>query len=144
LLDECNLEGGLSTESSGMLSTGKRIKVSTGWHFVSISAFNVRDHLDAGPFPNSSIENMVVKRIEYEHELRNLFSMKLYGIMVYQEQIMRIAPRFSGYSLEVDSLVAGTGKRRKWNGKNIKPFSRKVPKKGMYAFEKKLFAASIV
>ena len=54
------------------------------------------------------------KPIEYEHEDAAEVLGDTYGLMIYQESMMRIAQRFAGYSLaEADNLRKACGKKNK-------------------------------
>ncbi len=54
------------------------------------------------------------KPIEYEHDDAKEVLGDTYGLMIYQESMMRIAQRFAGYSLaEADNLRKACGKKNK-------------------------------
>ena len=52
------------------------------------------------------------RRVEYIHEDAEDILADTYGLMIYQESVMRVAQRFAGYSLaEADSLRKAMGKK---------------------------------
>jgi DNA polymerase III subunit alpha len=70
--------------------------------------------LDAGLIPKFINRKHGRERIEYEHEVLKPILEETYGIMVYQEQIMKIAQDMGGYSLgEADLLRRAMGKKKK-------------------------------
>src|SRR6266567_3325755 len=52
--------------------------------------------------------------VEYDHELLEPVLRDTYGVIIYQEQVMRAAQALSGYTLEeADILRAAMGKKNK-------------------------------
>jgi DNA polymerase-3 subunit alpha len=70
--------------------------------------------LDAGLIPKFINRKHGREPIEFAHEKLQPILRETYGIMVYQEQIMRIAQDLAGYSLgEADLLRRAMGKKKK-------------------------------
>jgi DNA polymerase III subunit alpha len=70
--------------------------------------------LDAGLIPRFINRKHGREKIEYDHVLLESILNETYGIMVYQEQIMKIAQDMGGYSLgQADLLRRAMGKKKK-------------------------------
>ena len=114
LLGRGNLEGIFQLESSGMRQIVKELKPEGIDDISSVLALYRPGPLDAGLIPKFINRKHGRERIEYEHELLKPILNETYGIMVYQEQIMRIAQDLGGYSLgEADLLRRAMGKKKK-------------------------------
>ena len=95
----------------GMRATLRKLKPNTFEDIVAILALyrpGPMDHID------EYIERRNGKSFTYLHpKLENILK-NTYGIIVYQEQIMKIASEFAGYSLaEADLLRRGISKKDK-------------------------------
>ena len=70
-----------------------------------------------GPMGNVNLQQMIVnkqnpEKIEYMHLLLKPILKETYGMIVYQEQVIQIAARISGFSLaEADNLRRAMGKK---------------------------------
>lgn len=114
LLGRGDLEGIFQLESSGMRGIVKDLRPEGIDDISSVLALYRPGPLDAGLIPKFINRKHGRERIEYEHELLKPILNETYGIMVYQEQIMRIAQDLGGYSLgEADLLRRAMGKKKK-------------------------------
>jgi DNA polymerase III subunit alpha len=114
LLGRGDLEGVFQLESSGMRQIVRELKPSGIEDISSVLALYRPGPLDAGLIPKFINRKHGRERIEYEHEILTPILNETYGIMVYQEQIMKIAQDMGGYSLgEADLLRRAMGKKKK-------------------------------
>ena len=114
LLARGDLEGIFQLESSGMRQIVRDLKPSSLEDISSILALYRPGPLDAGLIPKFINRKHGREQIEFAHEKLQPILKETYGIMVYQEQIMRIAQDLAGYSLgEADLLRRAMGKKKK-------------------------------
>ena len=114
LLSQGNLEGIFQLESSGMRQIVRDLKPSGLEDISSVLALYRPGPLDAGLIPKFINRKHGRERIEYEHPILESILNETYGIMVYQEQIMKIAQDMAGYSLgQADLLRRAMGKKKK-------------------------------
>jgi DNA polymerase-3 subunit alpha len=114
LLAKGQLEGIFQLESSGMRQIVRDLKPSGLEDISSVLALYRPGPLDAGLIPKFINRKHGRERIEYEHEILKPILNETYGIMVYQEQIMKIAQDMGGYSLgQADLLRRAMGKKKK-------------------------------
>ncbi len=113
LLEDGNLEGIFQLESSGMRQVVKDLKPSGIEDISSILALYRPGPLDAGLIPKFINRKHGREEIVYEHELLKSILEETYGILVYQEQIMKTAQDLAGYSLgQADLLRRAMGKKK--------------------------------
>jgi len=113
ILADGNLEGIFQLESSGMRQVVRDLKPSCVDDISSILALYRPGPLDAGLIPKFINRKHGKERIEYDREELEPILKETYGVMVYQEQIMRIARELAGYSLgEADLLRRAMGKKK--------------------------------
>ena len=113
LLARGDLEGIFQLESSGMRQIVRDLKPSSLEDISSILALYRPGPLDAGLIPKFINRKHGREVIDFAHELLKPILKETYGIMVYQEQIMRIAQDLAGYSLgEADLLRRAMGKKK--------------------------------
>ncbi|AKG24319.1 trans-splicing intein-formed DNA polymerase III subunit alpha N-terminal partner DnaE-N [Calothrix sp. 336/3] len=113
LLEKGELEGVFQLESSGMRQIVRDLKPSNIEDISSILALYRPGPLDAGLIPKFINRKHGREEIEYEHSLLESILNETYGIMVYQEQIMKIAQDLAGYSLgQADLLRRAMGKKK--------------------------------
>lgn len=111
LLSRALTNGIFQVESRGMRATLKKLQPNCFEDIVAILALY-------RPGPMESIDEYIARRngknFSYIHpELKKILK-PTYGIIIYQEQIMRIASEFAGYSLaEADLLRRGISKKDK-------------------------------
>ncbi len=113
LLERGDLEGVFQLESSGMRQIVRDLKPSNIEDISSILALYRPGPLDAGLIPKFIDRKHKRVPIEYEHPLLQSILQETYGILVYQEQIMKMAQDLAGYSLgEADLLRRAMGKKK--------------------------------
>jgi len=114
LLARGDLEGIFQLESSGMRQIVRDLKPSSLEDISSILALYRPGPLDAGLIPKFINRKHGREVIDVAHEKLEPILKETYGIMVYQEQIMKIAQELAGYSLgEADLLRRAMGKKKK-------------------------------
>jgi len=110
LLTEARTFGVFQLESAGMRDALKRLKPQRIEDIIAMVALY-------RPGPMDLIEDFVNRKhgrapIAYEHPLMERHLQETYGIMVYQEQVMRLAADLAGFSLgEADTLRKAMGKK---------------------------------
>jgi DNA polymerase III subunit alpha len=108
-----DLEGVFQLESSGMLDVVARLKPSSIEDLSSILALYRPGPLDAGLIPIFIDRKHGREKISYEHPILEPILNETYGVIVYQEQIMKIAQDLAGYTLgEADILRRCMGKKK--------------------------------
>ena len=113
LLARGDLEGIFQLESSGMRQIVRDLRPSSLEDISSILALYRPGPLDAGLIPKFINRKHGREAIDVAHELLQPILSETYGIMVYQEQIMKIAQDLAGYSLgEADLLRRAMGKKK--------------------------------
>ena len=113
LLSRGDLEGIFQLESSGMKQIVKDLKPSSLEDISSILALYRPGPLDAGLIPKFINRKHGKELIDFAHSSLEPILKETYGIMVYQEQIMKIAQDLAGYSLgEADLLRRAMGKKK--------------------------------
>ena len=114
LLARGELEGVFQLESSGMRQIVRDLKPSGLEDISSVLALYRPGPLDAGLIPKFINRKHGRERIDYDHPILEPILNETYGIMVYQEQIMKIAQDMAGYSLgQADLLRRAMGKKKK-------------------------------
>jgi DNA polymerase-3 subunit alpha len=114
LLARGDLEGIFQLESSGMRQIVRDLKPSCLEDISSILALYRPGPLDAGLIPKFINRKHGREAIDFAHDKLQPILNETYGIMVYQEQIMKIAQDLAGYSLgEADLLRRAMGKKKK-------------------------------
>lgn len=107
------LEGIFQLESSGMRQIVRDLKPSGLEDISSVLALYRPGPLDAGLIPKFINRKHGREKIEYEHPILEPILKETYGIMVYQEQIMKIAQDMAGYTLgQADLLRRAMGKKK--------------------------------
>ncbi|MEH2082956.1 MAG: DNA polymerase III subunit alpha [Nostoc sp.] len=113
LLEAGELEGIFQLESSGMRQIVRDLKPSNIEDISSILALYRPGPLDAGLIPKFINRKHGREKIDYQHQILESVLDETYGIMVYQEQIMKIAQDMAGYSLgQADLLRRAMGKKK--------------------------------
>jgi DNA polymerase-3 subunit alpha len=113
LLAKGDLEGVFQLESSGMRQIVRDLKPSNLEDISSILALYRPGPLDAGLIPKFINRKHGREKIDYADEMLQPILQETYGIMVYQEQIMKIAQDMGGYTLgEADLLRRAMGKKK--------------------------------
>ncbi|MEX2220637.1 MAG: DNA polymerase III subunit alpha [Candidatus Rokuibacteriota bacterium] len=110
LLTDARTFGVFQLESAGMRDALKRLKPQRIEDIIAMVALY-------RPGPMDLIDDFVNRKhgraaIAYEHPLMERHLQETYGIMVYQEQVMRLAADLGGFSLgEADTLRKAMGKK---------------------------------
>ncbi|KAF3884128.1 MULTISPECIES: trans-splicing intein-formed DNA polymerase III subunit alpha N-terminal partner DnaE-N [Nostocales] len=113
LLEAGDLEGIFQLESSGMRQIVRDLKPSNIEDISSILALYRPGPLDAGLIPKFINRKHGREQISYDSQILEPILDETYGIMVYQEQIMKIAQDMAGYSLgQADLLRRAMGKKK--------------------------------
>ena len=113
ILEEGELEGVFQLESSGMRQIVRDLKPSSIEDISSILALYRPGPLDAGLIPQFINRKHGREQIEYKHSLQEPILEETYGVLVYQEQIMKQAQDLAGYSLgQADLLRRAMGKKK--------------------------------
>jgi DNA polymerase III subunit alpha len=113
LLEDGYLEGIFQLESDGMKQIVKDLKPSGIEDISSILALYRPGPLDAGLIPMFINRKHGREAINYEHEMLKPILNETYGILVYQEQIMKVAQDLGGYTLgQADLLRRAMGKKK--------------------------------
>ncbi len=113
LLSRGDLEGIFQLESSGMRQIVRELRPSSLEDISSILALYRPGPLDAGLIPKFINRKHGREVINFAHDSLEPILRETYGIMVYQEQIMKIAQDLAGYSLgEADLLRRAMGKKK--------------------------------
>lgn len=111
LLEVSDTSGIFQLESMGMRSALRKLKPRAFEDLVAINAL-------FRPGPMDNIDEFIARRngksFSYLHPNLKQILEPTYGIIVYQEQVMRIANEFAGYTLaEADLLRRGISKKDK-------------------------------
>ncbi len=113
LLERGDLEGIFQLESDGMRQIVKDLKPSGIEDISSILALYRPGPLDAGLIPIFINRKHGREKVEFQHELLRPILKETYGVLCYQEQIMKMAQDLAGYSLgEADLLRRAMGKKK--------------------------------
>ena len=113
LLSKGELEGIFQLESGGMRQIVRDLRPSSLEDLSSILALYRPGPLDAGLIPKFIKRKHGREEIDVAHVKLQPILEETYGIMVYQEQIMRIAQDLAGYSLgQADLLRRAMGKKK--------------------------------
>jgi DNA polymerase-3 subunit alpha len=113
LLEDGDLEGIFQLESEGMKQIVRDLKPSGIEDISSILALYRPGPLDAGLIPIFINRKHGKEPIKYDTQLLEPILNETYGVLVYQEQIMKMAQDLAGYSLgEADLLRRAMGKKK--------------------------------
>ncbi len=113
ILEDGDLEGIFQLESSGMRQIVRDLKPSCIEDISSILALYRPGPLDAGLIPKFINRKHGREELEYIHPLLEPILNETYAVLVYQEQIMKMAQDLAGYSLgQADLLRRSMGKKK--------------------------------
>lgn len=113
LLEAGNLEGIFQLESEGMRQIVRDLQPSGIEDISSVLALYRPGPLDAGLIPIFINRKHGREEIKYQHQLLAPILKETYGVLCYQEQIMKMAQDLAGYSLgEADLLRRAMGKKK--------------------------------
>jgi len=112
LIANADTIGVFQLESGGMRSVLSRLKPSCFEEVIAVNALFRPGPLDAGMVDQFIKRKHGKEPITYPHPAVEEFLAETYGVVVYQEQVMRIAQALAGYSLgEADILRKAMGKK---------------------------------
>lgn len=117
LLQRAETKAVFQLDSKGMKELVKRLKPDCFEDIIAIVALN-----RPGPLQSGMVDNFIDRRhgrealsypdAQWQHDLLKPVLKPTYGIILYQEQVMKIAQVFAGYSLEsADILRRAMGKK---------------------------------
>jgi DNA polymerase III subunit alpha len=113
VLAKAQLEGIFQLESSGMRQVVKDLQPSCIEDISSILALYRPGPLDAGLIPKFINRKHGREQMEYLHPTLEPILEETYAVLVYQEQIMKVAQDLGGYSLgQADLLRRAMGKKK--------------------------------
>ncbi len=113
LLAQGELAGIFQLESSGMRQVVRDLKPSSLEDISSVLALYRPGPLDAGLIPMFINRKHGREQIAYDHAVLEPILNETYGVLVYQEQIMKVAQDMAGYTLgEADLLRRAMGKKK--------------------------------
>ncbi|MFH0771627.1 MAG: DNA polymerase III subunit alpha [Candidatus Omnitrophota bacterium] len=112
LLSRADSLGIFQLESSGMRELLRKLKPSKFEDIIAILAL-----YRPGPIGSGMVEDFIKRKhgqvaIKYDHKLLEPILKETYGIIVYQEQVMKIASALAGFTMsQADSLRRAMGKK---------------------------------
>jgi DNA polymerase-3 subunit alpha len=113
LLGKAQTSGVFQVESSGMRDILRKLKPSRFEDLIAVLAL-----YRPGPIGSGMVDDFIQRkngkvRVKYDHPLLEPILSETYGIMVYQEQIMKVASSLAGFSLaQADSLRRAVSKKK--------------------------------
>ena len=100
-------------ESSGMVEYLRKLKPESLEDLIAMNALYRPGPLRSGMVDDFILRKHGRKEIRYEHPALEPILRDTYGVIVYQEQVMRVASELAGYSLgEADLLRRAMGKKK--------------------------------
>ncbi|MBD3168437.1 MAG: DNA polymerase III subunit alpha [candidate division Zixibacteria bacterium] len=112
LFEEGKTGGIFQFESSGMTEFLKKLKPSCIEDLTAMNALYRPGPLDANMIPIYINRKHGREKVTYDHPVLESILAETYGVIVYQEQVIRIAAAMAGYSLaEADILRKAIGKK---------------------------------
>ncbi len=114
MLQRADTTGVFQLEGGGMRSLIKDLVPDRFEDIMALNALYRPGPLNQGVHTEYAARKHGRKAVEYPHaDLEEILS-ATYGVMVYQEQVMQIAVRLSGYTLgEADTLRKAIGKKKR-------------------------------
>jgi DNA polymerase III subunit alpha len=112
LLQEGDTEGVFQLESGGMRRLLANLKPSTYEDIIAVLALYRPGPLGSGLHDVYADRKHGREKVSFPHPLLEEILNETYGVLIYQEQIMRVAQRMGGFTLsEADSLRKAMGKK---------------------------------
>lgn len=112
MLGAAHTVGVFQLESDGMQALIHRLQPTTFDDIGALVALYRPGPMDSGMHHEYADRKNMRRTVEYLHDDAQEYLGETYGIMLYQEQMMRIAEKFAGYSLpESDNLRKACGKK---------------------------------
>lgn len=114
LLRAADTEGVFQLESGGMRRLLSELKPTNYEDIIAVLALFRPGPLGSGLHETYSRRKHGQEAVSYQHPLLEEILKETYGVLIYQEQIMRVAQRLGGFSLsEADSLRKAMGKKKR-------------------------------
>lgn len=113
LLGKAQTSGVFQVESSGMRDILRKLKPSRFEDLIAVLAL-----YRPGPIGSGMVDDFIQRKngkvkFKYDHPLLEPILSETYGIMVYQEQIMKVASSLAGFSLaQADTLRRAVSKKK--------------------------------
>jgi len=133
LLGKAQTSGVFQVESSGMRDILRKLKPSRFEDLIAVLAL-----YRPGPIGSGMVDDFIQRKngkvkVKYDHPLLEPILSETYGIMVYQEQIMKVASSLAGFSLaQADSLRRAVSKKKpELTEQQKKPFVEGSVKNGV-------------
>lgn len=112
MLQQAHTSGVFQLESDGMQALITRLQPTTFDDLGALVALYRPGPMDQGMHNEYADRKNLRRTVEYVHDDAREALDSTYGVMLYQEQMMRIAQKFGGYSLaEADLLRKACGKK---------------------------------
>ena len=114
ILKEGDTTGVFQLEGSGMRRYLKELEPSEFEDIIAMISLYRPGTLDAGMVPKYIARKLGREQVSYLHPKLEPILKKTYGIMVYQEQLLRVARDLAGFTFsEADTLRKAVGKKIK-------------------------------
>ncbi|HEX9793149.1 MAG TPA: DNA polymerase III subunit alpha, partial [Planctomycetota bacterium] len=114
LLCKADTEGIFQLESGGMRRLLADLKPSVFEDVIAVLALFRPGPLGSGLHELYARRKHGLEDVSYPHPLLEEILKETYGVLIYQEQIMRVAQRMGGFSLaDADSLRKAMGKKKR-------------------------------
>src|SRR5262249_6405247 len=114
MLQRADTTGVFQLEGGGMRSLIKDLVPDRFEDIMALNALYRPGPLNQGVHTEYAARKHGRKAVEYPHDDLKEILEATYGVMVYQEQVMQIAVRLSGYTLgEADTLRKAIGKKKR-------------------------------
>ena len=112
LLCKADTEGVFQLESGGMRNLLADIKPSVYEDIIAVLALFRPGPLGSGLHTIYALRKHGKEAVSFQHEILEPILKETYGVLIYQEQIMRVAQRMGGFTLaDADSLRKAMGKK---------------------------------
>lgn len=112
LLCKGDTEGVFQLESGGMRKLLADIKPSCYEDIIAVLALFRPGPLGSGLHTTFALRKHGKEEVSYQHPILEPILSETYGVLIYQEQIMRVAQRMGGFTLaDADSLRKAMGKK---------------------------------
>jgi len=112
IFQKANTDGIFQFESRGMKDVLKKAKPTCLEDLIALNALYRPGPIGSGMVDEYIDRKFKRKKVKYDHPMLKAILQDTYGIIVYQEQVMRIANRLGGFSMaEADKLRKAIGKK---------------------------------
>jgi len=113
LLQAADTEGVFQLESGGMKRLLSQLKPDCYEDIIAVLALFRPGPLGSGLHETYAKRKHGIEAVEYPHPILEDILNETYGVLIYQEQIMRVAQKMGGFTLnEADTLRKAMGKKR--------------------------------